>query len=120
MDVLFGYECIDSYDCDKSNICKYAKHKFLPFKIPHLLLIYPRMIKLSGTNKCPYNKIRNYTCNSCIHSLSFEECNVTSNRRKAYIPIDGWKEYSRCGSYEKCKWADECLYNGVYVINTEN
>ena len=119
MDILISYDCIDSCDCDKSDVCKYADHKFLPFTIPHLLFIYPRSTKLSGTNKCPYNKTRNYTCVSCANSNSFEECDIVCNERKPYIPKDGWKEYSRCGSYEKCKWADECLYDEIYVIKTD-
>lgn len=119
MDILFGYDCIDSRDCDKSSSCKYAKHKFIPFKISHLLFVYPRCIKLSGTNKCPYNKTRNYTCASCANSNSFEECDIPFNERKPYIPKDRWKKYSRCGSYKKCKWADDCLYDGVYVSRNQ-
>ena len=88
MDILFGYDCIDSCDCDKSSSCKYAKHKFIP-------------------------------CASCANSNSFEECDIPFNERKPYIPKDRWKKYSRCGSYKKCKWADDCLYDGVYVSRNQ-
>lgn len=117
IEVLFGYDCMDWFDCDKKGVCKYANHRFRSFEIPYLFSIYPRVVKLSGTNKCPYKKTRNYTCANCAHTITFEECDMPMNERKPYIPSGGWKEFSRCGSYEKAACADDCIYDEIYVVN---
>lgn len=130
--IIKGIECGDCCDCDKRNKCKYAKNneKFnnfgfklkyffnkLKIKTPPLpIFITKEWKRLSGTNKCPFHKSRNYTCYDCKYCggilsrdcLCEERNNTPVKERKEYIDNE-WSKYSKCGYFEKCDWADDYL-----------
>lgn len=131
--IIKGIECGDHYNCDKRNKCKYAKSnaRFHNFKIklkdffkyklnikvpPSPIFITKDWKRLSGTNKCPFHKSRNYTCHDCKYCggillrdcLCEERNNTPVNKRKKYIDNE-WNKYSRCGYFEKLDWADDYL-----------
>lgn len=121
--INIGYECGDRTNCDKRKMCKYGKsfyklhnfsvelHRFFEYrfhiKLPYLIYVNKKWKRLSGTDKCPYNKSRNYTCWDCKYQAGIEECSIPYNDRNQNIPDDGWKKHLRCGSFEKCEWADD-------------
>lgn len=116
--INIGYECGDKCYCAQRKICKYGKsfyklhnfsvrfHRFFEYrfhiKLPYLIHIGRKWKRLSGTDKCPYYKNRLYTCIDCKYLTGIEECLIPYNDRKQNIPDDGLK----CGSFEKCEWAD--------------
>lgn len=121
--ITIGCECGDRLDCDKSKKCKYGKvthrlhnlsvniHRFFQYrfhiKLPYLVYINRKYKRLSGTNKCPYKKSRNYTCYDCKFHHGIETCKISISDRKENIPEDGWSKHSKCGSFDKAEWADE-------------
>ena len=125
--LTIGYECIDQCDCDKRKVCKYrGRYKFhnlsvslcrffeyrLHIKFPYLLDIGQKCERLSGTDKCPYHKSRNYTCYDCkfidgeLHCCS-EKINTHYKDWKPDIETQDWGK--KCAYFEKCSWADDYL-----------
>lgn len=127
--IIIGYKCGDGIHCDKYNQCKYkAKwnklhnisvkiHRFFEYrlhiKLPHLLYINQKWERLSGTDKCPFNKSRYYSCYDCkfvsgslLRDCSCEERNNTPYNERSVIETEWGKQ---CGYFEKCKWADDYL-----------
>lgn len=113
-----GYTCGDRSICPHSSECKYkANHRFHNFsvcihrffeynfkiKLPHLIYIGKHWKRLSGTSKCPYKMERIYTCLDCSHQTGLRECDIAISDRKR----DDNAFHNRCGSFEKCEWADD-------------
>ena len=111
-----GYTCGDITNCEFGNICKHKSsyrfhnfsvslHRFFEYKLhtklPHLIYISRKWERLSGTRLCPYNHERIYTCWDCSHQIGLEECEIDYKDRKPY------EKSGRCGSFEKCEWADD-------------
>ena len=83
-------------------MCKYGKsfyklhnfsvelHRFFEYrlhiKLPYLIYVDKKWKRLSGTDKCPYNKSRNYTCWDCKYQAGIEECSIPYDDRKQNIP----------------------------------
>ena len=129
--ITYGYQCGDSSSCDCRHKCRhcgsYRFHnfsvdfhrffeKYLHIKLPHLLHISRKWVRLSGTTKCPYNKSRLYTCwdcqycdgdpdGVCLHpraaSRCYEDLAVidpewgSHHRCKLFAPIPGAMEYDK-------------------------
>ena len=126
---IFGYECGDQCDCNKRKICKYRSrytlhnlsvglHNFFKYRLhidlPYLISINRKWKRLSGTNKCPYHKSRNYTCYDCrFNSLAGEDCYCeerTNTHYKDRKPDTVTKDWGKkCAYFEKCEWADDYL-----------
>lgn len=128
--ITIGYDCGDSCYCDKAKICKhrgrYKFHNFsvslhtffeyrLHIKLPYLIYIGQKWERLSGTDKCPYHKSRNYTCHDCkfVGGELLRDCyctertNTNYNDLKPDIETKDWGK--QCAYFEKCEWADDYL-----------
>ena len=122
-----GYKCGDELHCNMRKKCKYrAKwyklhnisveiHRFFEYrlhiKLPHLLYIGQRWERLSGTDKCPFHKSRNYTCYDCKY-ICGDLCRECSCKERTDTPYNErltveneWGK--QCGYFEKCEWADD-------------
>ena len=129
--IIKGIECGDRCDCDKRFKCKYAKSNarsknfemklrdFFKYKLnikipPSPIFIMKDWKRLSGTNKCPFHKSRNYTCHGCKYcgGILYRDClceernNTKVKERKEYVDNE-WSNYSKCGYFEKL----DCDYN---------
>lgn len=124
-----GYQCGDGTDCDKYRQCKYrAKwyklhnlsvsiHRFFEYrlyiKLPHLICISQKWERLSGTDKCPFNKSRNYTCYDCKYICGdmLRECECKARVEaplKEQLPDVETKDWGkRCAYFDKNEWADD-------------
>lgn len=125
--INIGYECGDGTHCDKYKQCKYRArwhklhnlkvniHRFFEYKLhiklPYLISIGQNWVRLSGTDKCPFHKSRNYTCYDCAYNMSFDEaCSCKERVETPYdkrlpdVPVDGWDDM--CPYFNKCDWAD--------------
>ena len=119
--IKIGYECGDAIDCDKSKQCKYrAKwyklhnmqvriHSFFEYKLhlelPYLFYVSQKWKRLSGTDKCPYHKSRNYTCYECKHSSGVlcRECTCEERNNTPYNerPVVENEWGRQCGYFDK-------------------
>lgn len=126
--ITIGYECGDALHCDKRKKCKYrAKwyklnnisvgiHRFFKFKLhiklPYLIHIRQKFVRLSGTDKCPYHKSRFYDCYDCKYVCGelLRECSCKERINTPYkerihdVDVEDWGK--RCAYFEKCDWAD--------------
>lgn len=131
LNILIGCECGDLDRCDKRDVCKYRRkyynlhnwsiyiHEFfekkLHIQLPYLVSIDQKWERLSGTDKCPYHKSRNYTCYDCkfVGGELLRDCyctgriNTDYKNQKPDIEIEDWGK--RCAYFEKCEWADDYL-----------
>ena len=68
---------------------------------------------MSGTDKCPYHKSRNYTCHDCkfVGGELLRDCYCTERTNTNYkdlkpdIETKDWGK--QCAYFEKCEWADD-------------
>ena len=130
ININIGYQCGDALDCIMQKRCKHrAKlyklhnasvsiHRFFEYrlhiKLPHLIYIGQRWERLSGTNKCPFNRSRNYTCYDCVYcsgdlcrDCGCSERNDTPHSERLSIETEWGK---KCGYFKKCEWADDYKY----------
>lgn len=124
--IRVGYGCRVGYDCKNARQCRYYKRVrrttkrhnsrvavnnwfMFHFKIKLPWRIYTTCIDsdLSGTDRCPFNMCRRYTCFNCTHTYYDEDlegcCNISCEDRKP-IPVDSkqfqdWGKYHQCGCF---------------------
>lgn len=128
--ITCGIDCGDKCNCHHYKECKYKSsykfhnfsvgvHRFFEYKLhiklPRLpIYINREWMRLSGTEKCPFNMPRKYTCYDCeyVGEYMFEDCtckgrNDTPYKEQKRNAPDIWHKYGQCGYFKKCVWADD-------------
>lgn len=125
LSITIGYRCSDACWCDCASKCKYRKgfgfHNFsvrlhdffqyrLHIKLPHFLYVDKESNHLSGTEMCPYQKSRRYTCWDCKYSLG-NGCGNKQYRDSTWeeshdFEDPEWHNTGKCKFFEKDEFAD--------------
>ena len=125
--IRIGYGCRVGYDCKHVTQCKYYKHirrentrhkihvdinnwfqRHLNIKLPWFIYITCISNDLSGTDRCPFNMCRRYTCADCTHTYydgDMKGCCTIPYEDREPIPEDSkqfqdWGKYHQCGCFD--------------------